>query len=816
MKRLLITALCALVAGSTLSATAPGWQQLFSWESRPSGERPQPRERNFHRIATLANYLNNGPEGLGDQTVSEIIAATADGRTLVYTDSPMGAIGFIDITNPAIPTPTGKLSFANGHEPTSVAVLGNSHALVAVNSSASFTDTSGYLAVVDLNSRAVVRQIDLGGQPDSIKISGDKRYAAIAIENERDELLCTGGAASGLAIVEDDDDYAPGINTTEDLCEDGGGVPGGLPQTPFGNPAGYLVVIDLTGPNPFGWVHSDVALTGLAGYGAEDPEPEFVDINARNEAVVTLQENNHIVIVDLRTKSVTADFAAGTVNLTGIDADDNEEIALTDSLANVAREPDAVAWVPGPTGESMIATANEGDLFGGSRGFSIFKQNGDVVYDSGSELEEIAVRHGHYPDSRSDAKGAEPESIAYDRFGGQEYLFVASERGSFVAVYELDRLSHPTFAQLLPAPLGPEGLLTIPHRNLLIASGEEDDPKFGVRSTVMVYELQRAPAGYPQILSNDAEGSPIPWSALSGLTAVPGQRDTLLGVWDGYYSESRVFRIDVSAQPAVITDSVAITGGSFEYDPEGIAIAPDDTLWIASEGNANDSLPNLLLQVDKDGAVLREVGLPAEVLACRAATSRRGTLGSGFEGVAVVGTGASYTLVVAQQRGWDYTTAGCEDLDDDGGGLNALGQPNQTRLWVYDPLADTWNWVSWELATKPANAAWVGLSEVTTTPGNELIVIERDNLTGNFSELKTLVRIGLAAADDRLVQTSEKSIRNILPLMRSTNGWISDKPEGTAVTNDGRLFLATDNDGVDDWSGETSFFPMGQYGGLFP
>jgi hypothetical protein len=815
MRRLVIAGLCALVAGGTVSASAPGWQGLFFWEYRPAVERQQPRERNFRRIATIANYLNNGPAGLGDATVSEIVAASVDGRTLVYTDSPMGAIGFIDITNAASPLPTGKLTFANGHEPTSVAVLGSRYALVAVNSSDSFTDTSGYLAVVDLASRTVTRQIDLGGQPDSIKISRDGRYAAVAIENERDELLCVGGADSGVAIVEDDDDHVPGSNTTEDLCEDGGGVPGGLPQTPFGNPAGYLVVIDLVGPNPFGWSRSDVALTGLAGYAGADPEPEFVDINARNEAVVTLQENNHIVIVDLRTKSVKADFPAGAVSFRGIDTEDDEAIALTDSLAGVPREPDAVAWVPGPSGRHQIATANEGDLFGGSRGFTLFEATGDVFFDSGSELDEIAVRHGHYPDSRSDAKGSEPESIVFDRFGGDNYLFVGSERGSFVAVYDLDRFGQPRFAQLLPAPLGPEGLLTIPHRNLLVVSGEEDDPEFGVRSTIMIYELQRGPADYPQILSSDTSGSPIPWSALSGLTAVPGQRDTLLGVWDGYYSESRIFRIDVSERPAVITDSVAITGGNFEYDPEGIAVAPDNTLWVASEGNQNDSLPNLLLQLDGDGAVLKEIGLPAEVIACRAATTRRGTLGSGFEGVAVVGVGAAYKLVVAQQRGWDYTTAGCEDLDDDGGGLNALGQPNQTRLWVYDPVTNAWDHISWELAPKPANSAWVGLSEVTATPGGELIVIERDNLTGSFSELKTLVQIARGAADDHLIETSEKSIRNILPLLRSTNGWITDKPEGTAVTSDGRLFLVTDNDGVEDWSGETSFFPMGQYWRLF-
>ncbi|MCC7043869.1 MAG: esterase-like activity of phytase family protein [Acidobacteria bacterium] len=813
MRRFVIAVLCALVAGATLSASVPAWRDLMSWKPRPQLRRVLAHERSFQRVGTFANYRNNA--NIGDQTVAEIVAATADGRTLVYTDSPMGEIGLIDITNPARPQPLGKVAFAGGHEPTSVAVLGNQYALVAVNSSTSFTNTSGYLAVVDLGTRVVVRQIDLGGQPDSLKISHDHRYAAIAIENERDELLCAGGAATGVAIVEDDDDYVPGTNTTEDLCAGGGGVPGGLPQTPFGNPAGYLVVVDLTGPNPFGWTRSDVALTGLAGYAPEDPEPEFVDINARNEAVVTLQENNHIAIVDLRTKGVIADFPAGAVNLSGIDATEDDVIDLSDSLANVAREPDAVVWVPGPSGRHRIATANEGDLFGGSRGFSIFERHGAVVFDSGAEFEEIAVQHGHYPESRSENKGSEPESITYGRFAGEDYLFVASERGSFVAAYTLDRTGQPQFSQLLPAPLGPEGLLAIPHRNLLIASGEEDDPSYGVRSTVMIYQLQRGPAEYPQILSDDSSGSPIPWSALSGMTSVPGQPDTLLGVWDSYYGESRIFRIDVSERPALITDAITIQGGGGNYDPEGIAIAPDETIWIASEGNASDSRRNLLIQTDADGNVLQEVGLPAEIIACRAATAKRGTLGSGFEGVAAIRTGATYRLLVAQQRGWDYTTAACEDLDDDAGGLNASGEPNWSRIWVYDPQTSAWDHVSWELAPKAATSTWVGLSEITDTPWGDLILIERDNRTGDFGALKTLVKIRYDAAEDRLVTGSEKSVFDLLPRMKSTNGWITDKPEGVAVTGDGRAFVVTDNDGVDDWSGETSFFRLGHYWRLF-
>jgi len=742
--------------------------------------------QSFQRIATLANYLNNAD--IADETVSEINAATKDGMTLIYTDSPLEQIGFIDITDPASPEPAGKLDV--GGEPTSVDVLGNRFALVAVNTSESYVNPRGKLVVVDVATHEIVKEIDLGGQPDSIKISPDGRYAAIAIENERDE----------------------------DVVVDG--VEGGLPQLP----AGYLVIIDMVGTDPDTWARRDVDLTGLAVYAPEDPEPEFVDINEDNEVVVTLQENNHVVIVDLASGGVTGDFALGTVTLNGVDAKEDGIISLTDVLTDVPREPDGVTWVPfngfgryGRHGHSAgyaIATANEGDLFGGSRGFSIFQRDGKVMYDSGTSYEEIAVRFGHYPEDRSENKGSEPESVEYGRFDGKDYLFVGSERGSFIAVYELHNLQ-PEFKQLLPAPLGPEGLLAIPSRNLLIASGEEDDPSYGVRSSVMIYAFTPGQPTYPQILSDDWHGTPIPWSALSGMVALPGPSENLLAVWDSYYSESMIFRIDASNKPAVITKAMPIVGGTGNYDPEGIALAPDHTIWVASEGNANDSRPNRLLQLDYQGNVIKEVGLPDEILSCRAASSATGTLGSGFEGVAVRQFGKKYKLLVAQQRGWDYTTPECEDLDDDDGGLDAHNQPLRTRIWIYDPQKNTWDHIAWELAPLPANASWVGLSEITRTPMGDYVLIERDNRTGDFAELKTLVKVDLREARDGLIERSEKSVFDLLPALEETNGWVTDKPEGFAITDSGQTYVVTDNDGVEDWSGETWFLQLGQMKRLF-
>jgi hypothetical protein len=307
--------------------------------------------------------------------------------------------------------------------------------------------------------------------------------------------------------------------------------------------------------------------------------------------------------------------------------------------------------------------------------------------------------------------------------------------------------------------------------------------------------------------------TPIGWAALSGLVGDPHNKSKVYAVWDSFFApESRIFTVDVSKQPAKITGFQTLSGGSGNYDPEGVAVAGDGTFWIASEGNASDSRPNLLIQAGIDGTVLQEIGLPPEILACRAATASEATLGSGFEGLAI---GSDDLIYVAQQRGWDYTTSECEDLDDDELGLNREGEPLLTRVWVYDPVGGGWDSIAYELAPLPPLAAWVGLSEVTTLPNGKFALIERDNLTGSFSQIKSLMNVDLIGDDDGVILNADKTERTLLDELRAGAGWIHDKLEGFAVTRDGRSFAVTDNDGVDDSSGETQFLRLGRWNRLF-
>ena len=675
---------------------------------------PQRQPLSFQRLATVPAYLNSG---VADTAAAEISTVTGDGRTVVYTDSPGRRLGFVDITDPARPRPTGTLAVPG--EPTSVAHLGNL-LVAAVDTSTSFTDPSGRLIMVDARTRAIVRTLDLGGQPDSVAVAPSGRYLAVAIENQRDEDVADGA----------------------------------LPQAP----GGHLAVIDTRT-----WVVSRVALTGLAQVAPGDPEPEYVSINSRDEAVVSLQENNHLAIVSLPRRQVVRHFSAGTVTVTGVDTADDDRISLTGSIT-ASREPDGVTWLS----DELFATANEGDYQGGSRGWTIFDRRGAVVWDAGNSLEHLAVAHGLYPDKRSDAKGIEPENVAFGRFHGVPYVFVNAERGNFTAVYDVSRPSAPKFRQLLPTTNGPEGVVAVPSRDLIVVSSEEELPEEGIRGTVQIYGA--GPSLFPSLVSR----RDIPWGTLSGLSAVPGRPRQLVSVTDSAYSPTRLLTIDVAARPAVVVRELTVTkdGTVAGYDAEGVAARPDGGYWLAVEGSA--TRPDLLVRLDARGAVQQEIPLPPEVAA--AVTT------NGLEGIAVTGA----DVWVAVQR--------------------PLKGESTARIGRYRD--GVWSWLAYPLDVAPAG--WTGLSELVAVDHDTFAVVERDNQRGPAAAIKKIYRFDVPRTWTGVPVVGKRLVRDLLPALRADHGWVQDKVEGLAVAGNGQAYAVTDNDAVDDATGETVFLRLGR------
>jgi hypothetical protein len=700
-------------------------------------------EQVFNRIASFP--VNTNLPASADQkteTSAEIISATADGMMLVYSDSPLGAIGMIDISDLAAPKPAGTIDL--GGEPTAVTMVGGK-ALAAVNTSESYTAPSGYLAVVDLASASIEARCDLGGQPDSTAVSPDGSIFAIAIENERDEDLNDGA----------------------------------IPQMP----AGSVAIFRLTdgAPDCASLVMADV--TGLAAVAGSDPEPEFVDINADNEIALTMQENNHIVILNGNDGSVISHFSAGSVDLKNVDLGEERALTFDGEQPGRVREPDAVQWL----GNDRIVIANEGDYKGGSRGFTIFSKTGELLYESGLDFEYRIAMAGHYPEKRSGNKGVEPEGLEVGTFGDDTFIFVLSERGSVVGVYR-DTGAAPEFVQLLPTALAPEGAIAIPGRNLLAVSNEADlIGDGGVRSHVTIYSYGEGEPAYPMIVSGlDDNGRPIGFGALSGLAADPEKPGILYAVNDSFYAlQPTIFTIDANRKPARITAATRITRGGANaqsLDLEGIAADGEGGFWLASEGRLDRMIAHGLYHVNAKGEIKQQVSFPPELLAVEKRWAS--------EGVTKVGD----TLWIAIQRQWK------DDPDD------------TVKLVAYNLEAREWGAVRYP--TDKAEKGWIGLSEITLH-GGHVYIIERDNQIGANARTKKLYRVALsdlnpAKLGSELPMVEKELVHDFIPDLKATGGYVVDKIEGFAVDIEGNGFAVTDNDGVDDSNGETLFFGIGK------
>lgn len=741
----------------------------------------------FHRAATYPVYVNR-PEGEdpATETVAEISSVTPDGNTLIYTDAASKRIGFLDISDPSAPQGLGTLSLATlgdeDDQPTSVAVVGE-YALVVIDTSASFTDPGGRVDVVRISDRSLVRSLDLGGQPDSIAVSGDQRYAAIAIENQRDE------------DVQDGD----------------------LPQLP----SGFVQILDILDPAaPQGWATRKVALTNgdgtalpiLAGLAEPtDLEPEYVSINSANKVALTLQENNGVAIIDLATGAVDSAFSTGMATVSGIDTMKDGVIEQNGTIADVPREPDAVGWID----NRYIATANEGDWLGGTRGWTVFDTTtGSVAWDAGNSFEKLAIQYGQYNEDRAGKKGTEPEGIAIATFDGIRYAFVGSERSNFVAVYTIADPTSPQFVQLMPTTNGPEGILPIPGRNMLAVSSEVDDASVLVRSTVSLFVLDAGPDSQPSLLSDSVDGDPIAWGALGALSADPADPTSLFSVTDSFYADTRILRIDTAVTPAVIRAAIPVTAGGEQasYDAEGIFARPQGGFWLANEGATGEA--NALVLLNDSGETQASIALPASI--------SRSLSKWGFEGVTAITDDAGEHVWVAVQRA----------LSSDPADIARLGR--------YDVEAETWTWFGYRLEAANAPGDWIGLSEIVAIDADSLAVIERDKRNGPDAAIKAIYAVDIPAtgglistdapapeavattdtveaADGRLTVLPKTLVHDVLPNLRATNGWTPEKLEGLTIGGDGTVYAITDNDGTAnaEANGETVFLRLGSAAAMF-
>jgi hypothetical protein len=127
---------------------------------------------------------------------------------------------------------------------------------------------------------------------------------------------------------------------------------------------------------------------------------------------------------------------------------------------NLGRLSVTTAQLEGQTGdESQADPDGDGlvnDLFAfGARSFSIWTTGGKLVFDSGDDFEQITAAaipdffntedNNNEFDSRSDARGPEPEALAVGRIGPRQYAFVTLEQIGGIMAYDITNPHRPRF-----------------------------------------------------------------------------------------------------------------------------------------------------------------------------------------------------------------------------------------------------------------------------------------------------------------------------------------------------------------------------------
>ena len=677
--------------------------------------------------------------------VAEIVAASADGMFLYYTNASGKKVGVLDISDPANPMAASYISTGEA-EPTSAAVSSDGKNLIVVMRNGDGLDNPipGTLSLYDISDAGApshVGDVEIGIGPDSAALAnqGGNLVAVVAIEDEETD-------AEGEATV-------------------GGKRPG------------RVDVIVLNRDNPAASRVSPVyfpesLLAGIEGVNfAADPQPEFIAIHpSQIEAAVTLQENNAVAIIDIsnpEAPKIKNVFCAGTVERKA-DLKKDGSVDFSDDFRG-RREPDAVAYVT-VGDETFLAIANEGDtslktfgdgVYSGGRGVSLLRLDGTPVWDSGVELEIAASLAGHYPDARSESRSVEVEGCASAKVYDDTLLVAASERGSFAAAYRVGDASHPELLKIMPTGIGPEGVAIVTSRSdgkkLLITSNESD-------GTVNIYSILADDVrGNPQ--KPEIKSSKFPWSALSGFSsdgkdiyAVPDNARSPSCIWRLDMSGAEQGIIDISEEIALVKDSNPVA-----YDLEGICLT-DEGFWLAAEGA--EGAGNALILVRRDGTVVSEYPISKDML-----DKYGDPKNYGFEGLAVSPDGKK--IYAALQRGF-VTSA------------------SQAAILRFDVGSGLWDvaWYPLEKHSKDPEKYWMGISDIEMDGDSSLLVVERDKGMGGTAEIKRVYSVSLS--DWRNESTLRKTlVSDIL----AEHGLLLEKVESLCLL--GRdIWIGTDNDGA--------------------
>lgn len=542
-----------------------------------------------HAIPTPNNALNlvhkaSISTNPGVASSAEILAFDSASQRLFVSNSTRKTLEIWNLANLANPTRVAEVDItqpANGGGDGINGIAVREGVVVAaleVNAAATGAPTEpGTLAFFDVDGN-LLSTIQAGALPDHVSFSPDGQFVLSANEGEPS------------------DDYSIDPEGSITLVDMSAGA-ANLTQADA-----TQINFNFFDPFPSTLRSDGVRIFGKNASVSQDLEPEYITYSADARfAYVVCQENNALAVINLQNKSLLSVDGLGNKNFgsaaNGFDASDRtSDIFFANFRVRGYYQPDAVKAYEF-NNQTYIVTANEGDardytgyseevrvedlnldpilypdslflkderilgrlkatntngdtdadgdidqifIYGG-RSFSIFKDNGDIVYDSQDDFERYIANDPDWSGlfnsdheenifkNRSDDKGPEPEGLEIARIGQAVYAFIALERVGGLMVYNITDPGNVRFVQYVnnrsqggvaSGDLGPEDVIFVsaeqsPNDTSLVLVSNE------VSSTISIYEIAGNRATYRPATPADINvtitnnGNEISWTDLA-------------------------------------------------------------------------------------------------------------------------------------------------------------------------------------------------------------------------------------------------------------------------------------------------------------
>lgn len=469
-----------------VNAELDGTTEMFVYIT--DNDRVIPTATNELKLDLLTSF-STGSEG---SSSAEIVAFDKTSNRLFIANSVANAIDIVDFSDPSSPSLISSFNLDTIGGINSVAVYDG---IVAAAIQAPVAQDNGYILFID-NDGNWLNRLEVGVLPDMITFThaGDKVIAACEGEPSDDYMNDPEGSVSIVHISGAVEDLTAADVTIIDFLD-------------FDGMEASLIAVG-------------VRIFGPGASVSEDLEPEYVTVLPGDEvAYVVLQENNAIAVVDLIAEEITEIIPLGTKDhsLFG----NGMDISNQTSGINIANFPVQGFFMPDAIsniqvgGTNYIVTANEGDsrdydgyseeerikdvvldsltfldrgflqqsLLGGrlkmttaqgdidddgdfdiiytygARSFTIWAEDGTLVFDSGDMIEQIIANDPVFVNifnadneggsisqkNRSDDKGPEPEGVYTAEIDGNAFVFVSLERVGGVMAFNINDPYNPSY-----------------------------------------------------------------------------------------------------------------------------------------------------------------------------------------------------------------------------------------------------------------------------------------------------------------------------------------------------------------------------------